>query len=92
MELWQKLTSLPLNKQGPALIGRLTGEAKSLAKTLDINEIVSQEGVTRILYQLDKSYGTNRTYQLDMNLSDFLAFTWASNMNVELLSPASIQG
>ena len=82
VELWQKLTSLPEKKQGPALIGVLVGEAKSSGKTLNVNDVASQGGVALILYQLDKSYGVNQTDQLDLDLADFLDFTRTLSMTV----------
>ena len=83
VQLWQTLTSLPKTKQGAAIIGRLYGEAKSSAKTIDIKDITSEDGVEYILDQLDKSYGLAKTDLLDLDLADFLDFTWNSKLTIE---------
>eukprot|EP00171_Calliarthron_tuberculosum_P005577 IDg5577t1 len=83
VELWTHLTTLPAEKHGAALIGRLSGEAKAAAKTLSISEITSELGVNKILQHLDKSYAVNKTDQLDLDLASFLDFTWNVHKPVE---------
>eukprot|EP00171_Calliarthron_tuberculosum_P023568 IDg23568t1 len=83
VELWTFLTTLDNKKHGPALIGRLSGEAKAAAKTIPIAEITSEGGVTTILQRLDKSYAINKTDQLDADLAIFLDFTWNGRSPVE---------
>ena len=83
VELWLVLTSLDKCKQGPALIGSLSGEAKASAKTLGLSVISSDDGATKILEHLDKSYGVDKVDQLDIDLASFLDFNWTGNMAVE---------
>ena len=83
VELWPVLTSLEKSKQGPALIGRLSGEAKASAKTLSVSAISSVDGAKKVLEHLDKSYGIDKVYQMDINLAAFLDFSWTGNMPVE---------
>ena len=54
VQLWKNLTSLPPNKQGPALVGRLSGEAKASARTLNIPDLCATDGVNLLLGHLDK--------------------------------------
>lgn len=77
------MTSLSATKQGPALIGRLSGEAKSDAKTLGVAAISALDGATQILDHLDKSYGVDSVDQLDIDLANFFEFSWSGNMTVE---------
>lgn len=81
--LWIHLTSLSSKKQGPALVGRLSGEAKASVKTLSIEIICSPEGVLKILEHLDKSYAVDETDKLDTDLAKFLDFTWKKEMTIE---------
>ncbi len=83
VELWECLTTLAAEKRGPAIIGRLSGEAKSSAKTLSIAEITANDGVTKILVHLDKSYAVDATDQLDLDLAAFLDYSWRSTLTVE---------
>ena len=83
VELWLVLTSLEKCKQGPALIGRLAGEAKASAKTLGVSAISSNDGALKILEHLDKSYGVDKVDQMDIDLASFLDFSWSGNMAVE---------
>ena len=83
VELWEKLTTLSADKRGPAIIGRLHGEAKTAAKTLDTDKICGDGGVKLILERLDKAYAVDKANQLDSNLADFLDYTWRKEFSVE---------
>ena len=83
VELWLVLTSLERHKQGSALIGGLSGEAKASAKTLGVGIISTDDGACKILEHLDKSYGVDKVDQMDIDLAAFLDFTWSGNMAVE---------
>ena len=76
VKLWSKLTSLSPAKHGPAIIGRLLGEAKTAAKTLSIDDICGDKGVSLILERLDKAYAVDKSNQLDTDLANFLDYTW----------------
>lgn len=74
--LWTNLTTLPANKHGPAVIGRVHGKAKTVAKTFSAEIICRETGITLILQRLDKGYAIEKTNQLDADLSDFLDYSW----------------
>lgn len=81
--LWVNLTSLAEEKKGPALVGRLGGEAKASAKTISLENICAADGVERLLKHLDKSYAIDAANQLDADLALFLDYTWKKSMSVE---------
>lgn len=83
VQLWTKLTSLATAKQGPALVGRLSGEAKASAKSLSIDVICDNDGVEMILKRLDKSYAVDAANQLDSDLAVFLDYSWKKSSSVE---------
>lgn len=83
VSLWVNLTTLPPAKHGPAIIGRLQGEAKTAAKTLSTEEICREGGASLILERLDKAYAIDKTNQLDHDLADFLDYTWNKEVSVE---------
>lgn len=81
--LWINLTSLPKEKHGPALIGRLRDDARMASKGLDVAEACSEDGANRLLDHLDKSFGTDNMSQLDHDLSAFFDYHWDSSMTVD---------
>lgn len=81
--LWSRLTTLPDTKQGPAIIGRLVGEPKKSAKSVNIDDICSEKGVEKILERLDKSYAIDATSQLDVDLANFLDYHWDKTLSVD---------
>lgn len=83
VQLWLQLTTLTSARQGTVLIGRLSGEAKASAKTLSMETLIADTGVTAILEHLDKSYGLDTTDQLYIDLAAFLDYSWNGRMSVE---------
>lgn len=81
--LWLHLTTLPAEKHGCAIIARLKGEPKNLAKTLDTETITSPESASRIIEKLNTVYEPtmdekitkllNFTRDDDMKMSNFVA-------------------
>ncbi len=55
----------------------------AMAKTLPVSTISSTDGVAQILGHLDKSYSIDDTDQLDLDLANFLEFTWHKSATVE---------
>lgn len=78
-----KLTRPELSKQGPALVGRLSGEGKASAKNISVKKICADNGVDRLLKHLDKSYAIDAANQLDDDLERFLYYTWEKKKTVE---------
>ncbi len=70
-ELWLCLTSLDKEKQGHALIGRLSGEAKASAKMFYLAFITGRDGADNILEHLYKSYAIDAADKLDIDLVKF---------------------
>ena len=83
MILWKNLTTLPSAKHGAAIVGRLQGEAKTAAKTISADQICSERGIQLILERLDKAYAIDKTNELDVNLADFLHYSWKKELSVE---------
>ncbi len=83
VELWLCLTNLDDTKQGPASIGRLSGEPKSSAKSLGTAAISAPGGALKILEHLDRSYGGDDTDQLDTDLAAFLDYSWDNRTSIE---------
>ena len=51
-EIWQKLTSLEPEKQGPAIVLSLEWEAQDAILELSTNDITDKDGVDRIIARL----------------------------------------
>lgn len=80
------------NKAMSGHIGRLSGEAESSAMALGIDVIAANDGETKIMEHLDKSYAIDASNQLDIDLADFLDFTWPKNITVEQFISVSTRG
>lgn len=80
---WVSLTTIPPDRQGAALIGRLYGEAKVSATTLEVEDICSANGVQTLLTHLDRSYGVDEHNQLNAAISAFMNYTWLSTYSVD---------
>ena len=81
--LWTNLTTLPASKHGPAIIGRLQGEAKTTAKTIQAERICREGGVELTLERLDKAYAIDKTNQIDADLAEFLDYSGKKELSVE---------
>lgn len=73
---WTNLTSISPEKQGPALIGRLSGEAKVSATTVIIAQVCVEDEVEVLLRHLDRSYGVDKHNQLNADISSFMNYSW----------------
>lgn len=74
--LWTNLKSLPANKHGPVIIGRLHEESNTAAKTICANDICEGNGVEHSLGRLDKAYEFDQTNQLGNDLTYLVDYTW----------------
>ena len=54
--IWQELTTLELEKQGPAIVLSLEGEAQDTVLGLEPNQITDRNGVKTIIDRLNKIY------------------------------------
>lgn len=83
VEMWTHLTSMVAKRQGPAVIGRLSGEAKASAMTSSIDDFISDKGVNLIIKLLDKLCAVNVSAQLDLDVEAFFEYYWQSDMTFE---------
>lgn len=56
VEIWRKFTTLEPEKQGPAIVLSLEGEAQDAVSELDTNQISRTDGVAIIIDRLNKIY------------------------------------
>ena len=54
--IWQQFTTLELEKQGPATVLSLKGEAQDTVLGLEPNQITDRNGVKTIIDRLNKIY------------------------------------
>ena len=54
LQLWQLVTELSVEKQGPALVLALTGKAKEAVLELSVAEISSATGIQKILEKISR--------------------------------------
>ena len=54
VKLWQLVTNLKAEQQGPALVLALTGKAKDIVLELEIDVLKSAQGVKTILEKLQE--------------------------------------
>ena len=83
LELWISIITLETRKQGPMVIARLLGEAKSTAKSHGNTVITSAKGVISTVEKLNSIYKTYQTDQLDIDLASFFNYCWTSDMYIE---------
>ena len=56
IEIWRKFTSLEQEKQGPAIVLSLEGEAQDAILELNTNYITDKDGVNKIIERLNCLY------------------------------------
>lgn len=81
--LWDVMTSVDQSRKAPTVIGRLSGQAQVIAKTLSIETLTSADGLTKLLEELDKKFGLDKISLLHKNVSEFFDFVWDRNDTVD---------
>ena len=82
INIWRIATDLPKEKQGAALLLSLEGEAQSAALRVPEDELKSNEGIEKVLLELDKLYQKDKTTQKFQALEDLENFRKSKNMKM----------
>ena len=82
LKLWQLVTDLKVEKQGPALVLSLTGKAKEAVLELEVKEISSATGVQQILDKLGKIYKKDKVDTAYESFERFIYFHREPEMNM----------
>ena len=82
IQLWQLITSLKPEKQGPAVVLALKGKAYEAALELEVSEIGSADGVKKILEKLAKIYKKDTVDQAYEAFEKFIYFQRSSSMSI----------
>ena len=72
--LWQLVSSLDANKQAAAVIGGLSGPAKTYCASVTIDELKSESGVTTLLDHLRAGFGIQDVAKQHAAVSDWLDY------------------
>lgn len=72
--LWDVMTFVDQSPKASTVIGRLSGQAQVIAKTLTIRTLTIAEGLTRLLEEFDKKFGLDKVSLLHDNVSNFFDF------------------
>lgn len=72
VEMWSHSTNLAPKKCGPALLGRLRAKTTNAASSLLIIKMCGHTGLECVLAQLDKISATDKSSQLEPDLSSIL--------------------
>ena len=83
LKVWQIATELPKEKQGAALLLSLENEAQQAALRVDQAVLASEEGVTKVIEELDKIYAKDKTLLKYKALEDLENYKRSSNMNMK---------
>ena len=78
VEIWQTVTDLETEKQGPVLLLSLEGDAQEVALKIDKSNLIKPTGVKYVTDELDKLYKKDDTLKNIMLLN-------TSNATVNLL-------
>ena len=82
LELWQLITTLKPEQQGPAVALSLTGKAKESALEISIDELKSATGVNKILEKLGKIYKKDSVDSAYEAFESFIKFRRDPSMSI----------
>ena len=83
IEIWQALTTLDDEKQGPCLYLSLKGKAREAALELDLAKIKGKDGVKLILQRLDELYLEDTTQTAYLAYQSFETFKRPEDMKMK---------
>ena len=83
LEMWQSCTSLEAKKQGPAFYLALKGKAKEIVKNIPNNEITADNGLNRMLTELNKLYEKDKEQNQYLTYKAFLEFRRTDEMTMK---------
>ena len=81
--IWQALTTLEVKKQGPALYLSLKGRAKEVAKGLSQESIIAEDGIDKILNELDKVFKKDENQEAYIAYKNFEEYKRCANVPVK---------
>ena len=84
-EIWRKFTrktSLEPEKQGPAIVLSLEGEAQVAILELNTNDITDKDGVNKIIERLNRLYKKDKLTEKYNALESFETYTRNSNTSI----------
>ena len=83
IKIWQALTTLSSEKQGPCLYLSLKGKSREAALEIDIEQIKGADGVKLILQRLDKLFLEDTTQTAYLAYQTFETFKRPSDMSMK---------
>ena len=83
IKIWQALTTLDDEKQGPCLYLSLKGKAREAALELDLDKIKGKDGVDLILKRLDELYLEDTTQTAYLAYQNFETFKRPETMKMK---------
>ena len=84
VRVWRMFTDLDTERQGPALVLSLEGEAQDAVLELNEGDYVKDNGVDLILARLDKLYKKDSTITKFQALESFQTFRRSSGMSIQI--------
>ena len=82
IEIWRKFTSLEQEKQGPAIVLSLEGEAQDAILELSTNDITDKDGVDKIIACLNRLYEKDELTEKYNALESFETYKRKSNISI----------
>ena len=82
IEIWRKFTSLEPEKQGPAIVLSLEGEAQDAILELDTNDITDKDGVDKVIKRLNHLYKKGELTEKYNALESFETYKQKSNTSI----------
>ena len=83
IQMWKMCTSLEPKKQGPAFYLALKGKAKEMVKNISNAEIMADNGLDRMLLELDKLYEKDKSQNQYLTYKSFLDFRREDSMSIK---------
>ena len=82
LKIWRKFTTLPKTHQGPATILSLEGDAQGQALRISDDDISKDDGVDKIIVQLNELYLKETVLSKFETLESFETFKRTSGMSL----------
>ena len=82
LKIWVAFTSLDKKKQAPAIFLTLTGQAREAILNLEVNVLTAEDGVDKLIQELDKLYAKDETCTAYESYEKFEKFIRPSNMSM----------
>ena len=83
LEMWKSCTRLEPKQQGPAFYILLKGKAKEIVKNIPSAEITANNGLDRMLAELDKLYEKDKSQNQYLTYKSFLDFRRSDDMSMK---------